>query len=229
MAIDDGVRSFGSPVFLGLGGTTTARSVLEAMITHSDNTATDAATRKVGADRVRALIAEAGLPTVRIPDSTRIFASCLFGAPPGTDIGWEGLQHADRLDPATFRAPLNEAQTLAGSARDLVSWYEQALGGAIFARPETLREFRRIQAMAVQIARVAPPDTPVYAKGGEVTDFLGFCAKSFAGRMVAGGRVPVTFAFLVNWDSREGSFAEVEEAFFAAIAGVLESLRQGLG
>jgi beta-lactamase class A len=34
--IDDAVRSPVSPVFQNLSGTTTARSVLEAMITHSD-------------------------------------------------------------------------------------------------------------------------------------------------------------------------------------------------
>ena len=81
--IDDAVRMVGSPVFLNLAGTTTARSMLEAMITHSDNTATDLATGKVGADRVRALIAQAGLQSIRIPDSTRRFLSYVLGAPAG--------------------------------------------------------------------------------------------------------------------------------------------------
>jgi len=67
LAIDDSVRMISSPVFLNLVGTTTARSVLEAMITYSDNTATDLATGKVGADRVRAPIAQAGLSSIRIP------------------------------------------------------------------------------------------------------------------------------------------------------------------
>lgn len=57
LAIDDSVRMF-STVFFEMAGTTTATSVLEAMITHSDNMATDRATLKVGADRVRALIAK---------------------------------------------------------------------------------------------------------------------------------------------------------------------------
>ena len=70
LTIDDSVRMLGSPVFLDLAGTTAARSVLEAMITHSDNIATDIATGKVGADRVRALIAQAGLRSIRIPDTT---------------------------------------------------------------------------------------------------------------------------------------------------------------
>jgi beta-lactamase class A len=198
------------------------------MITHSDNTATDIATRQVGADRVRALVAEAGLRRVLIPDSTRIFASYLFGAPIGVDIGWAGLQNLDQYPPEGFRAPLNEVQSLAGSAGDLASWYDQALQGAFFHRPETLREFKRIQAMAVQIGRVAPPDTAVYAKGGEAADILGFCAKSFAGQMVV-GRMPVSFAFLLNWDSAEGGFAEVQEAYFDAIRHILATLAEAAG
>ena len=227
LAVDDDLRNFGSPVLLNLTGTTTTRSVLEAMITHSDNTATDIAAKQVGADRVRALIAEAGLRRVRIPDSTRIFASYLFGAPIGVDIGWAGLQQADRFPPEGYRAPLNEVQSLAGSAGDLASWYEQTLRGAFFRRPGTLREFKRIQAMAVQIPRVAPPDTAVYAKGGEAADILGFCAKSFAGQMVV-GTMPVSFAFLLNWDIAEGGFAEVQEAYFDAIRDVLAALRDTL-
>ena len=45
--INDGVRSVGGGVFDHLSGTTTARNVLEAMIAHSDNTATDVAMRRV--------------------------------------------------------------------------------------------------------------------------------------------------------------------------------------
>jgi beta-lactamase class A len=125
LAIDDSVRDPGSPVFLELAGTTRTRSVLEAMIAHSDNTATDIATKKVGADRVRALVAEAGLSSIRIPESTRRFRSYILGAPAGVDLGWRGVLHP----PGPLRSPLNNVITLAGSARDFVSWYEQALRG----------------------------------------------------------------------------------------------------
>lgn len=87
LAIDDSVRMIASPTFFRLAGTTAARSVLEAMITHSDNSATDLATGKAGADRVRALIAQAGLRSIRIPDSTRRFFSYILGAPVGVDLG----------------------------------------------------------------------------------------------------------------------------------------------
>jgi beta-lactamase class A len=226
LTIDDSVRSPGSPVFIDLTGTTTARVVLEAMITHSDNTATDAAMRQVGADQVRALIAEAGLSSILIPDSTRIFASYIVGAPPGVDLGWPGIIQAFANPPGPLRPLLNRVQSLAGSARDFVSWYEQALSGAFFSKPQTLTEFKRIQAMAEQIVKMVPPDTPAYAKGGEVADFNGFNAKSFAGQMIVNGQTPVTFCFIVNWMSPTNDFAEVEAEYFAAIAGILSAVAQ---
>ena len=230
LTINDSVRMLSSPVFLNLAGTTAARSVLEAMITHSDNTATDLATEKVGADRVRALIAQAGLQSIRIPDSTRRFGSYILGAPAGVDLGWPGIRQAAENPPGPLRSPLNDVITLAGSARDFVSWYEQALQGTFFAKPETLTEFKRIQAMSEQIAEAVPPDTPAYAKGGEFPSFLGFNAKSFAGQIVVGGqeRTPVTFCFVVNWEGPASDFPAVEAEFFAAIQGILGVIKQAL-
>jgi beta-lactamase class A len=228
LAVDDEVRNIGSPVLFGLGGRLPARMVLEAMLTHSDNMATDIASARAGADRIRALIAEARLRSVQIPDTTRVFESYLFGAPAGTDLGWPGLQRVLADPPPSIRPPLNDEVTLAGTARDLVAWYEQVLRGSFFNQPATLTEFKRIQAMAVQIARVAPPDTMLYAKGGEVGDLYGFNAKSFAGQMVAFGRIPVTFCFLVNWDTADGAFAPVQEAFFDAIADILRGALRSL-
>jgi beta-lactamase class A len=236
LAIDDGVRMTGSPVFGELAGLTTARSVLEGMIAHSDNMATDIATEKVGADRVRALIAEAGLSSIRIPDSTRLFLSYVLGAPVGEDLGWPGIALAVANPPGPRRSPLNGVITLAGSARDFVSWYEQALRGAFFAKRETLTEFKRIQAMSEQIAKAVPSDTPAYAKGGEFpaagTGFPGpaLSAKSFAGQIVVGGavRTPVTFCFIVNWNGTVSEFAAVEAEFFAAIKGILRVIKRAL-
>lgn len=226
LAIDDGVRTLGSPVFLYLAGATPARSVLEAMITHSDNIATDIATGKVGADRVRTLIAQAGLRSIRIPNTTRLFLSYIFGASAGVDLGWPGV----RNPPGPPRPPLNDVITLAGSARDFVSWYEQALAGAFFAKPETLTEFKRIQAMSEQIAKAVPPDTPAYAKGGELP-FNDSNSKSFAGQMIVnngGEQTPVTFCFIVNWEGPTSEFDAVQAEFFAAIKGILTVIKQAL-
>lgn len=226
VAIDDGVRMLSSPVLFNLTGTTTAQSVLEAMISHSDNTATDLATGKVGADRVRALIAEAGLRSIRIPDSTRRFFSYLLGAPAGVDLGWPGVVEVASNPPGPLRPVLNQVITLAGNARDFVSWYEQALQGRFFTRPETLVEFKRIQAMSVQIPQAVPPDTPAYAKGGEFPS-SDLSAKSLAGQMVVGD-TPVTFCFLVNWEGSASDFPAVEAEFFAAIKGILSVIKRAL-
>jgi beta-lactamase class A len=233
LAIDDSVRMFSSPVFFELAGATQARSVLDAMIAYSDNTATDLATGKVGADRVRALVAQLGLSSIRIPDSTRRFFSYLLGAPPGVDLGWAGIEETAQNPPVSLRQPLNDVITLAGSARDFVSWYEQTLQGTVFSKPETLREFKRIQAGSVQIPLAVPPDTPAYAKGGEFAALPGFTlnTKSFAGQMIVNngeGQVPVTFGFIVNWDGPGTDFDAVEAEFFAAIQGILAVIKQAL-
>ena len=94
LAIDDAIRSTGGNVFDHLTGTAPARIVLEAMIAHSDNTATDVAMRRVGADKVRAFIDRAGLKGARIPDSTRRYFSYVAGYPPGVDMGWQGHRGA---------------------------------------------------------------------------------------------------------------------------------------
>src|SRR5204862_5267092 len=127
--------------------------------------------------------------------------SYVLGAPVGTDLGWPGIVNALTNPPGPRRPPLNDVITLAGSARDFVSWYEQALRGAFFAKRETLTEFKRIQAMSEQIAKTVPPDTPAYAKGGELP-WPGLSTKSFAGQIVVGGdgRTPATFCFIVNWN-----------------------------
>ncbi len=103
--IDDTVRSLNSPVFMNLSGTTQARSVLEAMIAHSDNTATDVALAKIGPDRVRKLIADAGLTQTRIPDSTRRLFSYIAGAAE-EDLGWSSVQQMQKGGlPGTPRPP----------------------------------------------------------------------------------------------------------------------------
>jgi beta-lactamase class A len=226
LLVDAAVRDVGSPVLLNLAGTTTARAVLEAMITHSDNTATDLAMLMVGAQRVRALIAAAGLQTIRIADSTRILASYLLGAPAGADFGWPGILHAIAHPPGPLRPPLNNVITLAGTARDFVSWYEQSLRGDFFSRVGTLVEFKRIQAMSEQIVEAIPADTPAYAKGGEVADFNGLSAKSFAGQMLVAGVKPVSFCFIVNWHGPSSEFPAIQREFFVSIKAILTIVKR---
>jgi beta-lactamase class A len=230
MKIDDTVRSLSSPVFLNLTGTTPARSVLEAMITHSDNTATDIALATAGVDQVRALIAEAKLSATQIPNSTRRLFSYLAGAPEGVDLGWEGVQKMVSGSPGTAaasRPALNDKQTMASTAEDMVSWYQQSLRGAFFKKPETLIEFKRISAMASALASVVPPDTAAYGKGGSI-DWAGFYCFCIPGQMVVRG-VPVTFCFTINWSGPSEGVGDIFKSYKNALADVLKEAARSAG
>ena len=225
--IDDAVRSVSSPVFLNLTGTTPARSVLEAMIAHSDNTATDVAMAAVGPDNVRALIKESGLTATRIPHSTRRLFSYLAGAPAGTDLSWQEMQRLATAEPAgPARSPINDTETMVSSAEEMVRWYKTALQPGFFAKPETFIEFKRIQAMADSLAFVVPPDTAAYGKGGSIDwkDFHCFC---LAGQMIT-RQVPVTFCFTINWTGPDESVASVFPAYKTAVADALREAAQAL-
>ena len=228
MAIDDSVRSLSSPVFLELTGTTPAFAVLEAMIAHSDNTATDVAMGAVGAERVRALIAQAGLKRTQIPASTRRLFSYLAGAAEGVDAGWAGMQRlAETASGTGTRPALNDRETMASTAEDMVSWYRQALAGAFFEKPGTLVEFKRIQAMADSLVLVVPPNTLAYGKGGSIDwqDFHCFC---LAGQMIV-GKVPVTFCFTINWKGPEESVGTTFQSYKTAVADVLGEAARAVG
>ena len=197
--VNDGNRALGSPVFLHLTGRVPARSALEAMIAHSDNTGTDIALKCVGPERVRAFVASAGYKSVQIPTSTRLLVSYLDGAPRGVDVGWKGMleiQKGKLFGPP--RSPMNNVETMQCSAADFVTFYERALNGQYFRKPETLVEFKRILAMANALPLIVPADTPAYGKGGSL-DSNGYNALMVAGQMRVGGTVPVTFSFTVNY------------------------------
>lgn len=233
LPVNDSVRTSGSPVFEQLTGTTPARSILEAMITHSDNTATDIALLRVGPDRVRSLIAEQGLGATLIPDSTRRFFSYNVGAPLGVDIGWSGVQQvlASGRTKGPPRRPLNDQVTLASTADELVTYYKRAMAGRLFTKRTTLSEFKRI----LLANAFFPDDTVGYGKGGsgdwvaDATDVADFHALSYAGQMVV-NTTPVTFCFVVNWTSVDpkSTSDDLVPAFIDVVKGSMEAIRQRL-
>jgi beta-lactamase class A len=226
--VDDAVRSASSPVFLKLTGTTQARSALEAMIAHSDNTATDIALAAAGPAQVRTLIAAAGLKQTQIPESTRRLFSYIAGAPEGVDIGWDGIVRMENGGSfGTPRPPLNDKQTMASTAEDMVRWYQQVPRGAFFKKPQTLVEFKRISAMADAIAMTVPPDTPAYGKGGSI-DWEGFHCLCFAGQMIV-SKVPVSFCLTINWNGPDDKVAAMKQAYLAGAVEVLAETAQAVG
>ncbi|MEO8421659.1 MAG: serine hydrolase [Hyphomicrobium sp.] len=229
LAVDDSVRSLVSPVLQNLTGTTQARSVLEAMIAHSDNTATDVAMKRVTPARVRQFISDAGLTKARIPDSTRRIFSYIAGAPQGEDLGWKAMKAlVESKDPDTskYRPVLNDVESMAVPASEFVTYYKRALIGGYFQKPETLTEFKRIQAMADAIALVVPADTVAYMKGGSI-DWNGFHCLAVAGQMIVGD-TPVTFALPYNWTDNDGDQKKLTEGFKDAVAGILSKIHKRL-
>jgi beta-lactamase class A len=223
--IDDGVRSLISPVLGELSGRIPLRSVLEAMIAHSDNTATDIALAACGVDKVRALVGQAGLADTRVCDSTRKLFSYVAGAPLGVDLGWKGMQGIMKdVMPGPARSPMNGEETMASTARDLVKWYQASLAGRYFAKPETLIEFKRILSMGDAISQVAPPDIAAYAKGGSI-DWNGFHCFAFAGQMVF-GRAKASLCFAINWQGDDASVQPTFLAYKRAVSDVVLAVQK---
>ncbi|MBP0625188.1 serine hydrolase [Cupriavidus consociatus] len=227
--VSDTFRSPGSPVFVGLTGKTPYRNALEAMIAHSDNTGTDIALAAVGPERVRALIAEAGLAQTRIPDSTRKLFSYLAGAESGVDLGWDGMvkiQNGEDLGLKSRTDVINDKQAMLSTATEMVSWYRQSLAGKYFTQPATLTEYRRIQAMADAVWLAVPAGVQGFGKGGSI-DWESFHCLCFAGQMLAGA-VPVTFCLTLNWNGSQPSTERTGE-FIRAVADVLGEAAKAAG
>jgi beta-lactamase class A len=83
LTLDSTVWSFASLTFTppDLSGIVSERTVMEAMITRSDNTPTDMMFKLAGANNVRQFIASAGLTHTLVPDSTRALSGYLVGEP----------------------------------------------------------------------------------------------------------------------------------------------------
>lgn len=223
LAVEDAVRSPSSAVLGGLAGTMPARFVLEAMISHSDNTATDMAMKRVGVEAVRAVIARAGLSGVVVSASTRRMISYLAGAAPGQDLGWAGMQAvlADQL-PGEPRPIMNDRESMIASPAALVAWYRLVLSGGLFAQPETLAEFQRISAMANALPAIVPPHTAAYGKGGSII-WSDENALAVGGQMRVRGK-PATFGIAVNWPGGPDTVAPVMDALVSRTRALLAAV-----
>jgi beta-lactamase class A len=228
LPLDEGVFSLSAPVLNPphLTGQVTLRTALEAMIAHSDNTATDIALRHVGPARVRAFIDGIGLRQSRIPESTRQFFGYIIGLPDWRATTWAHMQ-AD--DPAlTPRSILNDTITMASTSDELVSFYSRALQGEFFRYAETLAVFRAILGLADSVAISMPLGVSGFGKGGSI-DFEGSHVLTFAGGVYVPDRW-VSFALLLNWtDAEAGPTSEVMGAYITAARTIFTLIRDRLG
>jgi beta-lactamase class A len=229
LELNDTVWSFGSPTFdpPNLSGIVSERTALEAMITRSDNTATDMIFKLAGADNVRSFIASAGLKNTLVPDSTRALTAYVFGADNYLTITWDELNDLVKKAKKPDHPFLNDVETLASSADDFVSYYSRALQGDFFKHDETLDEFRRILTLCEYIYLIPLPlGMSVYAKSGNA-DFPEFHARSIAGGLYVGGRWAY-FAFVINWYAAKQDDPETVKAFFSIINQALAYVRESL-
>ncbi|MGA8599143.1 MAG: serine hydrolase [Bryobacteraceae bacterium] len=224
VALDASVWSIVSPVFNppNLIGMVTERTALEAMISHSDNTGTDMSLKLVGPDNVRKFIALAGLKNTLAPDSTRSLFAYIFGAKNYKTITWEELLIA--LQGPVVYSPLNNVETMASTADDLVSYYSRALQGAFFSHTETLNEYRRILSLGDAIYLLPLPlGVSAFVKAGSI-DVTGFHCLSVPGAMFFDDRW-VYFALTINWYSPEETDPKTAAAFAAAGSQALGAVK----
>jgi beta-lactamase class A len=209
-----------------LSGFISERTAMEAMILHSDNTGTDIVLREAGVENVRNFVGSIGLKNTLIPDSTRIFAAYLFGAPNYLTITWDELL---AIPPGPLAHPfLNDVEMLASSAADLVSFFSRALQGEFFSHRQTLEEFRRILSIGdINYLVRLPLAISAFGKAG-YADFTGSHARSIAGGLYFPKRW-VYFSFVLNWDAEELNDSVIVEEFYTAIRQTARLLRETLG
>lgn len=227
MVLDSTVWSFGSPTFNppNVTGVVSERTTLEAMITRSDNTATDMMLKLAGADNVRAFTASAGLTNTLVPDSTRAMTGYLFGAPNYKNLTWDELNYW--ITQPQVHPFLNNVETLASSADDMVSYYSRALQGEFFMYRETLNEFRRVLTLCDFIYLIPLPlGVSAYAKSGNA-DTEGFHARAIAGGMFVAGQWAY-FSFIINWYAESSEDRKTVQQFYSAIHRALTLVRDAL-
>lgn len=229
-SLDQAVWSPGSTVFNPpyLTGTVSERTAMEAMITHSDNTGTDILLKAAGHDKVLQLITSIGLSSTIIPDSTRALFAYIYGAPNYVSITWDELVSLVESGALPVHRALNDVETLASSADDLISFFSRALQGKFFRHRETLQEFRRILSLGdITYLVPFPLGASVFGKAGYY-DSAGEHAYCISGGMYFPDRW-VYFAMILNWDDPKLDDSETVAAFYRSIRNAVQLVQDALG
>lgn len=227
LPLDESVFSISAPVLNTphLTGMVTLRTALEAMIGHSDNTATDIVLKHVGPENVDAFIAEIGLTETEIPLSTHQFFGYIIGLEDWEGTTWDQMQNPDPS--LTPRPILNDDITMASTPREMVSFYSRALQGEFFQYAETLAAFRGILAIGDAVLRSMPLGVNGFGKGGSI-DFGGSHVLNFAGGLYVPDRW-VYFALFLNWTDEDGGDTSVEtDGYLTAAQTIFTLIRDRL-
>jgi hypothetical protein len=230
LPIDESALVPGSPALfpdgknVTLRGQLPARIVAQLMIDYSDNTATDMMLKLVGADNVRSLIANAGLASVKIPDSIKRFFAYSSGYPvnfdPPLTLFTEGKEVPGVVQ-GPARDTLNDVETTCGSLDDYLAFYRRAETGEFFRTTTTLTLWRTLTLSTLN-GRIVPLGSVAYTKGGSVDGNGATSAVFAAGRMYTGPQHIVDYAFATNWHTKQ-PVNEIEPIFVDACARILRA------
>ncbi|MFT4041151.1 MAG: serine hydrolase, partial [Thermomicrobiales bacterium] len=222
LPLNDSVFTPGSTVFNPprLSGEVSLRTTLEAMISHSDDTATDIVLKHAGAENVQALIDDLDLTQTRIPASGAQFIGYIMGLPDWQNTTWEQLEADQFPDPQPI---LNDVITMASTAAELVEFYQRSLTGELFAHDFTLQTYRTILSWSDAIPQAFPLGCNGFGKGGQVSA-SGSYAMSFAGAMYVPQRW-IYVSFLLNWSESDGEAGEIEGAYVEGVRRILTLVR----
>lgn len=149
----------------------------------------------------------------------------LFGAKNYKTSTWQDLQATANLP--IVSSPLNNVETLASSADDLVSFYARSIQGEFFRNPETLQQYRNVLRLGDVITFIMPLGATAFAKGGAI-DVPGFHALCAPGAMYFNGRW-VYFATIINWYAPAETDPETMQRYLTAAQNAFMLLYHGLG
>jgi hypothetical protein len=230
LSIDESVLVPGSPALfpdgknITLRGQIPARIATQLMIDYSDNTATDMMLKLVGPSNVRSLIFEAGLSTVKIPDSIKRFFAYSSGYPadfdPPLTLFTEGKE-VPGIVQGPPRDTLNDVETTCGSLDDYLTFYQEADTGSFFRESTTLNLWRSLSLSSLN-GRIVPLGSVAYTKGGSVDGNGATSALLAAGRMYTGPEHVATYAIATNWRTKQ-PVSEIEPTFVKVCATILSA------
>ena len=230
VSIDESVLVPGSPALfpdgknITLRGSIPARIAAQLMIDYSDDTATDMLLKLVGPNDVRSLIREAGLSSVKIPDSIKRFFAYSSGYPANFDPPLTLFTEGKEV-PGVAQGPprdtLNDVETTCGSLDDYLSFYQRVAVGSFFTKATTLTLWRSLSLSTLN-GRIVPLGSVAYTKGGSVDGNGATSAEFAAGRMYTGPEHVVDYAIATNWRTKQTD-SKIEPTFVDVCASILKA------
>lgn len=230
LSIDESVLVPGSPALfpdgknITLRGAIPARIAAKLMIDYSDDTATDMLLKLVGPNDVRSLIREAGLSSVKIPDSIKRFFAYSSGYPANFNPPLTLFTKGKEV-PGVVQGPprdtLNDVETTCGSLDDYLTFYQRVSAGSFFTKSTTLTLWRSLSLSTLN-SRIVPLGSVAYTKGGSVDGNGATSAEFAAGRMYTGPEHVVDYAIATNWQTKQTD-SEIEPTFVDVCATILQT------